>query len=212
MELENKEICKKCGGKCCQKSGCDYYPEDFESLKVDYILQVLSEGFVSIVSLQNFEMINGKLTNTPFLFLRTRGVNRGPIDLLSFKARCIALTETGCRYDFKSRPSGGKNLVPSADGKCYPKNDLELEMKKWEPYQRVLAKCVKRLTGKSVYQVIKEDVKKLFIDIYNRNFEGVAESELEDMKSAVPFLAEVYKEEYLEAKRETIVVRNMKLK
>ena len=29
MEYENKEICKKCGGFCCKKSGCDYFVSDF---------------------------------------------------------------------------------------------------------------------------------------------------------------------------------------
>ena len=25
MNYENKELCKKCGGMCCKKSGCDYF-------------------------------------------------------------------------------------------------------------------------------------------------------------------------------------------
>ena len=32
MEKENKELCKKCGGFCCIKSGCDYSAKDFDDL------------------------------------------------------------------------------------------------------------------------------------------------------------------------------------
>lgn len=33
MERENKELCKKCCGFCCIKSGCDYSAKDFDALR-----------------------------------------------------------------------------------------------------------------------------------------------------------------------------------
>lgn len=207
MKLENKEICKKCGGTCCKNSGCDYAPEDFENIKTEYILKVLSEGFVSIVSLQNFKMINGKLVHWPFLYLRARGEDRGPVDLLSFKKRCVALTPTGCKYDFEHRPTGGKNLVPDKNFDCKPYIPQKEIVDRWEPYQSVLARCVKRLTGKNVYEILREDVKKVFIDIFNKNFDGIADREIDDMKGLVPYLAKVYTTEYEEAKRQTFLTR-----
>lgn len=36
MEMfENKEICKNCGGKCCIKSGCDYFVNDLAYIFTD---------------------------------------------------------------------------------------------------------------------------------------------------------------------------------
>lgn len=32
IEYENKELCAKCGGICCKKSGCDYFVSDFQSM------------------------------------------------------------------------------------------------------------------------------------------------------------------------------------
>lgn len=40
---ENKDICRCCGGKCCKKSGCDYAPKDFESLKINDLYNKLEE-------------------------------------------------------------------------------------------------------------------------------------------------------------------------
>jgi len=43
VQLENLELCKKCGGRCCKKSGCDYIPDDFQELTFNYLFNVLSE-------------------------------------------------------------------------------------------------------------------------------------------------------------------------
>lgn len=50
MEYENKEICKKCGGFCCKKSGCDYFVSDFGFITKGKIIEALETGNVSIVS------------------------------------------------------------------------------------------------------------------------------------------------------------------
>ena len=36
-KYENIELCKKCGGYCCKKSGCDYFVSDFENMKLEYL-------------------------------------------------------------------------------------------------------------------------------------------------------------------------------
>lgn len=36
---ENFEICKKSGGYCCKKCGCDFIPKDFEELTTNYLLK-----------------------------------------------------------------------------------------------------------------------------------------------------------------------------
>ena len=196
MEInENKEVCKNCGGRCCKKSGCDYWPSDLPDKTYKGILKFLENGKVSIVAMMNFKRINGKLCNFPFLYLRERNTGRDVVDLLSMKTPCSNLTEHGCSYTYEERPSGGKNLTPSKDGLCYPKEDNLQKVLEWSPYQKQLEKIVKRYTGLSIDNKIKEDVVTLLTDINEENFKNVSELEIIDVKRMLPMLIECYKEQ-----------------
>lgn len=192
---ENTEVCKNCGGRCCKKSGCDYWPSDLPDKTYKGILKFLENGKVSIVSMMNFKRINGKLCNFPFLYLRERNIGRDVVDLLSMKTPCSNLTEHGCNYTYEERPSGGKNLTPSKDGLCYPKEDNLQKVLEWSPYQKQLEKIVKRYTGLSIDNKIKEDVVTLLTDIKEENFKNVSELEIIDVKRMLPMLIECYKEQ-----------------
>lgn len=192
---ENKEFCKNCGGRCCKKSGCDYWPSDLPDKTYKGILKFLENGKVSIVAMMNFKRINGKLCNFPFLYLRERNTGRDVVDLLSMKTPCSNLTEHGCSYTYEERPSGGKNLTPSKDGLCYPKEDNLQKVLEWSPYQKQLEKIVKRYTGLSIDNKIKEDVVTLLTDINEENFKNVSELEIIDVKRMLPMLIECYKEQ-----------------
>ena len=192
---ENKEVCKNCGGRCCKKSGCDYWPSDLQDKTYKGILKFLENGKVSIVAMMNFKRINGKLCNFPFLYLRERNTGRDVVDLLSMKTPCSNLTEHGCSYTYEERPSGGKNLTPSKDGLCYPKEDNLQKVLEWSPYQKQLRKIVKRYTGLSIDNKIKEDVVTLLTDIKEENFKNVSELEIIDVKSMLPMLIQCYKEQ-----------------
>lgn len=196
MEInENTEVCKNCGGRCCKKSGCDYWPSDLPDRTYKGILKFLENGKVSIVAMMNFKRINGKLCNFPFLYLRERNTGRDIVDLLSMKTPCSNLTEHGCSYTYEERPSGGKNLTPSKDGLCYPKEDNLQKVLEWSPYQKQLEKIVKRYTGLSIDNKIKEDVVTLLTDIKEENFKNVSELEIIDVKRMLPMLIECYKEQ-----------------
>ena len=201
MKNENIEICRKCGGNCCQKSGCDYVPEDFPEISLNYLLSKLEEGYISIVSAQDFKTLpNGQIVNTPFLYLRARNKNRPIVDLLSLKTMCASLTENGCIFTYEKRPTGGKNLTPDENGNCYPKeNPVEL-IKRWERYQKILARTVKRITGKNVDEQLRLDVEQLFLDLLSQNIEGVTKRELLDISSIIPLLISSYPKEFLRAK------------
>lgn len=192
---ENTEVCKNCGGRCCKKSGCDYWPSDLPDKTYKGILKFLENGKVSIVAMMNFKRINGKLCNFPFLYLRERNTGRDVVDLLSMKTPCSNLTEHGCSYTYEERPSGGKNLTPSKDGLCYPKEDNLQKVLEWSPYQKQLEKIVKRYTGLSIDNKIKEDVVTLLTDIKEENFKNVSELETIDVKRMLPMLIECYKEQ-----------------
>lgn len=192
---ENTEVCKNCGGRCCKKSGCDYWPSDLSDKTYKGILKFLENGKVSIVAMMNFKRINGKLCNFPFLYLRERNTGRDVVDLLSMKTPCSNLTEHGCSYTYEERPSGGKNLTPSKDGLCYPKEDNLQKVLEWSPYQKQLEKIVKRYTGLSIDNKIKEDVVTLLTDIKEENFKNVSELEIIDVERMLPMLIECYKEQ-----------------
>lgn len=192
---ENTEVCKNCGGRCCKKSGCDYWPSDLPDKTYKGILKFLENGKVSIVAMMNFKRINEKLCNFPFLYLRERNTGRDVVDLLSMKTPCSNLTEHGCSYTYEERPSGGKNLTPSKDGLCYPKEDNLQKVLEWSPYQKQLEEIVKRYTGLSIDNKIKEDVVTLLTDIKEENFKNVSELEIIDVERMLPMLIQCYKEQ-----------------
>lgn len=197
MKLENKEICAECGGICCKKCGCDYIPSDFTSLSMNDLLEILEEGNISITSAIFFERLpNGKLYANPYLYLRARNTNRPIVDLFSLKTKCSQLTDNGCRYDINNRPSGGVNLVPLPNMKCYSNIEHSKLMESWKSYQKVLAKLVKRLTGYSVEERLKLDVVNLFDDLINENFDNVSNLEIIDVLNGLNLLIECFKEDY----------------
>ncbi len=200
MEYENKNLCAKCGGKCCKKCGCDYFVSDFDTINKNELLEVLSTGNVSIVALLNFKLLpNGQKTVVPFLYLRARNKDRDVIDLFSIKKECVMLTPIGCSYSLENRPGGGVNLIPGKNGSCRPYKDPYEEMEKWTSYQNILSKLVKRYTGKSVDIVLKENIEQVLFDVLTKNFDGVSPLEIEDITACVNELIEVYPDCYQNA-------------
>ena len=201
MERENKELCKTCGGYCCKKSGCDYYVEDFKDLSYKSLLNVLAEGNISIVALLKFSKLKtGKLAVTPVLYLRARNEGRDIIDLVSIKKQCSLLKEDGCSYDLKNRPSGGVNLIPAGNKyNCFPEKDPLEAILKWEDYQKVLSRIVKRYTGVSVDEKIRQDVYNLFVEFLNGELDKVPIEEKLDVLGMIESLLEIFPNEVNQA-------------
>lgn len=203
VNLENYEICKNCGGMCCKKSGCDYWISDFEDKSYQYLYEKLMEGNISIVSTISFEKLpNGNLFANPFLYLRARNQNRPIIDLLSMKTTCSMLGEFGCKYETDKRPSGGLHLVPRENHNCSPLQNPLVEMGKWESYQKVLSKLVKRISGYSVEERFCMDVKNLFVDVMKKKYEGISPLEIADIATLIPHLMQAFPSEYKQAIQE----------
>ena len=196
-KIENKDVCKNCGGRCCKKSGCDYVPHDFNSLNINDLYNKLEEGNISIVSAVIIDKIKDKTMAIPFLYLRARNMNREIVDLLSMKTTCSMLRSDGCSYSYEERPTGGINFVPVEGGKdCYPRENPEKLIMEWERYQKPLSRLVKRFTGMSVEAKFREDVEQLFYDVLAENYDGVAEVEIADVKSMILQLVLAYPDEY----------------
>jgi len=193
---ENKSICAKCGGRCCKKSGCDYFVSDIESFKIEELEKLLATGHVSIVAAIGFNYCaNGNITIKYILYLRERNIGRDIIDLFSLKRTCASLTETGCPYTLEQRPSGGATLIPKENLKCYSTIDRNEELNKWIPYQKVLERLVKRHTGLSVLAKIRKDVEQLLTEIYNQDYQYVMPAEIYDIKTNILNVIKAFPEE-----------------
>lgn len=211
INYEDKDICKKCGGLCCKKSGCDFFISDFEKMDIKYLEDFLNQGYASIIASFDFKRLtNGKLVLTPILSIRARNENRDVIDLFSMKTKCMSLTENGCKFDINKRPGGGVHLIPKENLDCYSDIDRILELEKYIPYQKTLQRLVKKFTGMSVDEKLKEDVKKLFKDISENNIDDVSPIELEEIKKLLPLLLEIYPDEFISicGKRKSLLRRN----
>lgn len=196
---ENEELCKQCGGKCCKKCGCDYLPRDFKDLSTNGLVDKILEGNISIVSTLTISKLpNGGEAITPILLLRERNKNRPMVDLLSLKTTCASLLETGCKYDKEHRPSGGRMLIPMENNECYNENP-DLKVQEWLSYQKILERVIKRITGKSAQECLREDVLNLFINCLECNYDGVSKLELEEIATLLPHLMLVYSNEYKSA-------------
>lgn len=194
IKFENKDICKKCGGKCCKKCGCDYSTDNFQDLSMKALEEILSEGKISIVAALNIKRSkNGNKFIIPFLYLRARNKNRNVVDLLSLKSECSMLTKDGCSYSVEERPKGGVNLIPY-ESKCLPYEEPLKIVEGFERYQSTLSKMVKRLTGKTVDQKLREDIENLFYDVTIGNFEYVSDRERKEIAPLLYDLAEIYPE------------------
>lgn len=211
MKVEDKNICQECGGFCCKKSGCDYSTKDFKDLGVKAIIDILNEGNVSVVAAFDYSLLKDGTKVPKFhLYLRARNIDRGPVDLFSFKKQCSMLTPTGCSYDLEHRPYGGANLVPVGMNKetklpdCYvDENPIDIIMG-WDSYQNTLRKAVKRITGNTVEKQFELDVEEVFYQTLMEQFDGINKLEIQDMLSGLPMLAEMFPDAYRRARERKI--------
>lgn len=162
MELENKEICRKCGGTCCKETGCYYSSEDLKVVDARSVIDLLDKGYTSIVS-DVFIMRN----NPILLSLRARNRNAGKIDLVSCSSWCTALTDTGCIYSFEDRPSGGRYLIPYENGRCcYNQPKLIDIADSWQPYQQMLKRVCEEVSGIEFDELMRIQVQEYFEYLY----------------------------------------------
>lgn len=136
-KLTNEALCEKCGGQCCKKCGCSYFPEDFEfELNLDNLKSEIDKGFISIDALFYRNSIYQKLDKQIY-YLRVRNNNDlTPVGINSLGV-CKRLEENHCWFSLEKRPSGGKFYIPFWSG-CYTIYTQQEFIDSWEPYQKVL--------------------------------------------------------------------------
>ena len=106
----NKEICKHCGGDCCEREACKALPWDINPFTAEHIWYLLDQGFYSIRTFYEF--------SKAYAILSAREEGYGPLEILSPHKRCSHLTKEGCLFFDQERPSGGIALIPQAGLRC----------------------------------------------------------------------------------------------
>ncbi len=163
-EYENKliapETCKKCGGKCCQHSGCECHPRDFD-YDPDKMYRALKTGNYSITVSDiggrafkksskgitlNLENILNHISFT--LYIRMRNQNRPVVDLLHFddiEGPCTMWSpEYGCKLSFSERPLYGRLLHPrDSDNSCFTPLGRVYLKSSWKEFQDILIEYAK---------------------------------------------------------------------
>lgn len=188
------DLCKKCGGKCCKKSGCSFLPQDFERMSYNYLLEKLNEGYISIVAELHFDIDkNERMYWTPFLSLKIRNNNRGIVDLVSYKSGCSILTENGCPLSENERPSMALTLKPMPNLECYQMIEHSEIKMAWGRYQDVLSRLVTYFTHKSVEEAIEEDMTKLkeFLEI-----RALKPNPFDEEESELRYVMNLYEQSY----------------
>ena len=153
-DTTNKELCEKCGGKCCKYCGCHFSPHDFKEITYESLKREIKKGYISIewVALNSWNEGRGGV-----YILRIRNKGKAIVDNDLERNPCILLTEHGCKLDYASRPLGGKLLIPYVRKEaynnnetllCYSEYDIDACVMEWKEYQHILEQLVKYFSDK----------------------------------------------------------------
>ena len=151
----NPEICKKCGGECCQRCGCEFSPDDFKEISFEYLKEQLEKGYISITYVDSETIYD----DIGVYFLRMRNQGMPIVDLGIRRAPCILWNEaTGCPFDYEHRPSGGRLLIPTEETtalfnmarKCASTYSIRNCCYEWKPHQRILLQLVEYFKDKDI--------------------------------------------------------------
>lgn len=148
---EDREMCKKCGGKCCLQAPCHFNPQDFETLSYKYLKKLLKEKqYISVLRLSSnvcqscFREIQ---VNDPYFYIlriRTNATGIAAIAReISKDDHCMMWTQNGCKLSYDERPMGARLLIPKKDTHCQQMYGVDECFDDWKEHQDVLKKLYK---------------------------------------------------------------------
>lgn len=159
---EDRWICQKCRGVCCQRSSCDASPFDFDNdtRKMEAALKT-GNWCIDLArdrELAVFKWVDGFYTlNLDFLknsydaalFMRPRNQRRPIVDIIHEErdeGPCIFWTmENGCKLPYEERPKYGRAIIPRESGPCINVfNTRNMILGEWHPYADFLYQMVQR--------------------------------------------------------------------
>jgi Fe-S-cluster containining protein len=136
VNFENKELCSKCGGKCCKGMPGICQPEDFG--------QPLTEKIAEALVTQKYAIDwwygdprDGKDELDRTYYIRPATKNSQKMFDPSWGGECIFLTGAGCTLSHDDRPHSCRMLEPKKDEACeYHGVGKRKEVVQWIPYQK----------------------------------------------------------------------------
>lgn len=166
---ERFDLCKQCGGQCCQSMGCEVSTEDFTTkygeITKESIIQALQDGEWAIDWWEGDIRCDRKdlCVNLPepdpkdlifeSFYMRVRHCGE-PAVYGSWGGTCVMWDrETGCKYDWDHRPTGGKALPAGGAPVCgkyrvdiaeYASTyDKAIGAVDWFPYRNILVEAIR---------------------------------------------------------------------
>ena len=130
----NTEICKKCGGDCCNRMGCHISPFDLKEISFDFIRALIDES--NCISIDWWEGDAWEGNYERVYYLRLRNEDSEIVDP-SWHGKCSILTDVGCSLSFQYRPKGGRGLIPSEEDCCIVYSKYQC-CEDWYPYYDIL--------------------------------------------------------------------------
>ncbi len=169
---ENKSACKECGGKCCQRTGCEASPDDFDcdrnkmaaSLGTgNYAIDLVLDEHKRVLKTQGYTLtldVDFLLhSHEATLFMRPRNQGKPVADIIhigySYSPCIFWNRETGCRLPYEERPKYGRAIMPIAPGVCSNiYNTRAMLLKEWYEYNEFLYHMVKRYFDEAWYKYL----------------------------------------------------------
>ncbi len=143
--LQNPELCKKCGGVCCKESAGMYLPQDLiteEKTFEEVVRERLEAGDISITAKFYPSGFMSLKMNCLFT-INPREEGKGKINIFEKQNPCSKLTEAGCIYSFKDRPTGCKKLIPKENNEeCHSLLLMEYVERCYSEYQEFLQSII----------------------------------------------------------------------
>ena len=136
--VENLDICKQCGGKCCKSYPGPATPDDFGAPDRQHMYDELYTSLKS--GRWTVDWIDQEQEH---YFVRpvVKGFESSVFDH-RYMGECTFLTPTGCELSFKNRPESCRMLVPKVNERCDPQGYTRAYVvKMWQPYIDVLIKA-----------------------------------------------------------------------
>lgn len=129
----NHELCKKCGGKCCQYP-CGFTPDQMkEPITYESMSKLLKEG--------SYSLDYWDADYTRWYYVRMRAVGAPVADDALQHHPCIMLTPEGCKFNDDERPNEGRWLIPTSEGLCERRGWNKFDMGAiWLPYNDILTR------------------------------------------------------------------------
>ena len=148
----NTELCKKCGGNCCNGMGCHISPSDLKDLSVESIISLINESNCISIDWWHGNPSLEEITNENTYYLRIKNSKAKTIDP-SYRGICSILTDNGCPLSFEYRPKGARELVPH-ETQCYTNYSKQQCAIEWYDYQDIMKEVFEYYSSKGDYSMI----------------------------------------------------------